>query len=93
MSGAIVYKLGDPCPACGGEVRKRPQPTAAQRKAAANTQDANKWVPLPPHYDTAPLEVVEELGELHTCVDCGYPHREKPAPAPAAVAPVEVTHG
>ena len=77
MTDPKPYKLGDPCPGCGGTLEKCPQPTDAQRRAAANTTDANKWVPLPPHYDTAPAEVVAEHGELWKCPRCGYPHREK----------------
>jgi hypothetical protein len=71
----IVYKFGDPCPACGGAVEKAPQPSADERARAANHDDP---IPLPPHYDTAPKDVVEELGELHRCVRCGYPARFTP---------------
>lgn len=78
MAGPKSLNLKDPCPGCGGSFRKCPQPTPAMRKVAENTTDANRWVPIPPHYDTAPLEVVEELGELWKCTGCGMPHREKP---------------
>jgi len=75
-----AFSLKDPCPGCGGQLRKCPQPTPAMRKQADSTQLT--YVPIPPHYDTAPIEVVQELGELWKCPGCGYPHREKPAAAP-----------
>jgi hypothetical protein len=78
MPAPIVLKPGDPCPACGGSLRQCPRPTDAQRAKAANKEDP---IPLPPHYDTAPKEVVDELGPLWKCPDCGYPHRFAPAPA------------
>jgi hypothetical protein len=77
MSVTKTYTLGEPCPACEGTLEKARQPTAAERERAADKFEPQ---PLPPHYDTAPLHVVEELGELWRCPRCGYPHREKPAP-------------
>jgi hypothetical protein len=79
MSKTIDYKLGDPCPGCGGTLRKAPQPTDAERAKAANREDP---IFLPPHYDTAPKEFVEEHGELWRCPDCGYPARFKPEAKP-----------
>lgn len=84
MKGPIELQPGDPCPGCGGTLVKAPQPSDAQRAAAANTKDADRWVPLPPHYDTAPLSDIAELGELWRCPGCGYPHRFKPAAAATA---------
>jgi hypothetical protein len=54
------------------------------RAKAANKEDP---IFIPPHYDTAPQETVDELGELWKCPDCGYPARFKPAAPAAAVAP------
>lgn len=76
MSKPKVYKLGDPCPACGGELKKAVQPTDEERAWAVHKEEPRF---LPSHYDTAPKHVVEELGELWKCRECGYPHREKPA--------------
>lgn len=81
MSKVVEFKLGDPCPGCGGELRKAQQPTAVERAAAANKDDPR---PLPPHYDTAPLETVDEHGELWKCPTCGYPARFKAAKPPAS---------
>lgn len=78
----ITQKPGDPCPGCSGTLRKLPQPTDAMRKHADSK--SLDYIPIPPHYDTAPLEVVEEHGELWKCPDCGYPHRFKPMAVPAA---------
>ena len=81
MSAPKILKLGDPCPACNGTLRKAIQATPAERAKAANKEDP---IPLPPHYDTATPEQIDELGELWRCPGCGYPHRFKPA-APVAV--------
>ncbi|HLZ44706.1 MAG TPA: hypothetical protein VKQ05_03415 [Gemmatimonadales bacterium] len=83
MSKTIDYQFGDPCPACGGTLRKAPQPTEEQRRLAANREDP---VFIPPHYDTAPKRVVDELGELWRCPECGYPHRFHPEAAKTATA-------
>lgn len=69
-----VLKPGEPCPGCGGTLRKAQQPTDAERAHAAQRDDPR---PLPTHYDTAPKEVVDEHGELWRCPDCGYPARFK----------------
>jgi ribosomal protein S27AE len=69
-----VLKQGEPCPACGGGLRKAQQPTDAERAHAGNREDPR---PLPPHYDTAPREVVDEHGQLWRCGDCGYSARFK----------------
>lgn len=71
------YTLGDPCPGCGREdsFSKAPQLSAEQR--AADRRDP-AYVPPPPHYDTATLAQIAELGELYRCDGCGYPHRQKP---------------
>jgi len=68
-----ILKLGDPCPACGGEIRPAPQATDAERAKAVSTRE--DYVPLPTHYDTAPVDVIAELGPLHRCRDCGFTHR------------------
>jgi hypothetical protein len=65
-----------PCPGCSGSFRKKLQPTQAMRDKAVSTRLDS--VPIPPTYDTAPLEDVLELGELWTCTGCGMPHRIKP---------------
>jgi hypothetical protein len=80
----IELKPGDPCPGCGGTLRKAQQPTAAERKRAEATTEVSEWVPLPPHYDTAPQHVVDALGELWKCPDCGFPHRFPAEPAAPA---------
>lgn len=74
MGQTITLKQGDPCPGCGGTLRHAQQPTDVERAKAANREDP---VPLPPHYDTAPKDVVDELGELWRCGTCGYPARFK----------------
>ena len=79
----IVLDVTEPCPGCGGAFKHCPQPTDAMRAKAVSTR--LDYVPIPPHYDPAPLEVVEELGELWVCSDCGMPHRVKPE-EPAAPA-------
>lgn len=72
------YTLGEPCPGCGNtaDFIKAPQLSAEQR--AADRRDP-AYVPPPPHYDTASLAQIADLGELYRCGGCGYPHREKPA--------------
>jgi len=80
MTKTIELKLGDPCPACGGTLKKAPQATAEERARAAHREEPQ---PLPPHYDTATLDQIEELGELWRCLQCGYPARWKPEPAGA----------
>lgn len=84
MAPTITITSKDPCPACNGTLKKAPQATPAQR---AKAKDRDDPVFLPPHYDTASLDQIAELGELWRCDRCGYPHREKPAPA--AKKPVE----
>lgn len=78
----IQLDVTKPCPGCGGAFRKNPQPTEAMRKKAVSTN--LDYIPIPPPYDTAPLETVEEHGELWTCTECGMPHRVKPAATTAA---------
>lgn len=68
------WKPGDPCPGCGGELHHAPQPTEAERRKAADRENPQ---PLPPHYDTAPADVVEERGELYSCAKCGPQVRYK----------------
>ena len=68
MSKPIVQHLDEPCLNCGGTYKPAPQPTAEQRARAA---DRTEPVPLPPHYDTAPQHVVDELGPLYVCDHCG----------------------
>lgn len=74
----VDLKPGDPCPACGGELRKAPQPTPEMRAHAASRDDSS-YRPIPGHYDTASLEHVEEHGELSRCRECGYQARFAPA--------------
>jgi hypothetical protein len=77
MTKTIELTPGDPCPGCGGTLRKAVQPTPEERARAIHKEEPQ---PLPPHYDTAPLDVVQELGELWRCPECGYPARFKPEP-------------
>lgn len=63
---------GEPCPACGGDLKPAPVPTAAQRHAAADHENP---VPLPAHFDTATEEFRAEHGALSRCVGCGYASR------------------
>ena len=64
----VTQHLDEPCHNCGGTYHPAPQPTDEQRALAA---DRTEPVPLPPHYDTAPVHVVLELGPLYVCDGCG----------------------
>jgi hypothetical protein len=66
-----AWAVGDPCPACSGELKPVPAPTDAQRTAAANRDNP---VPLPPTVDSAEDAQIRELGALHRCT-CGYQSR------------------
>lgn len=68
---------GDPCPQCGGAFKAARVPTDEQRKAV---EDRDSLSAYPPNTDTAPAAFVEKRGLLHTCRDCGYQTRIKPAP-------------
>jgi hypothetical protein len=85
---AKPWAVGDPCPACSGELTPIPQPSDALRAAAANRDNPT---PLPPTVDHADPTQIAELGALHRCIDCGYQSRvpvdadavDDRAPAPA----------
>lgn len=69
---AKPWAVGDPCPACSGDLHPVPQPSDAQRAAAANRDNPT---PLPPTVDHADPLQVAELGDLHRCGTCGYASR------------------
>jgi DNA-directed RNA polymerase subunit RPC12/RpoP len=79
MSTPVQWKIGDPCPNCGGEMRKVPRPSAERVRAAA---DPMNGVPVPQTFDTAPDHQIDELGDLYRCNPCDSKVRVKP-PAPA----------
>jgi hypothetical protein len=66
------WAVGDPCPACSGELKPVPAPSDAARAAAANHDNP---VPLPPTVDSASPEQIADLGDLHRCTTCGYSSR------------------
>jgi Zn ribbon nucleic-acid-binding protein len=67
------WAVGDKCPACSvASSSPFPQPSDAQRAAAANHDNPT---PLPPTVDHASPEQVAELGDLHRCTTCGYSSR------------------
>lgn len=67
MSTPLVWKVGDPCPNCGGDMRHVPRPSP-ERVAAS--KDQYYGVPVPQTFDTAPEATIEELGDLYRCVPC-----------------------
>jgi len=75
MSGPKTVQLGDPCPACGGELRAAAVPTDEEYRKAFDKENP---VALAPGMDTASPEVRVELGDLHRCVSCGYQTRFRP---------------
>lgn len=62
-------RQGDACPQCGGQLVAVPEPTADQRRAAA---DRENGTPLPAHVDNATEQQRKELGGLYKCAQCGY---------------------
>jgi len=79
MSKTIIWKVGDPCPNCGGEMPLVPRPPADR---VAASKDAMTGVPVPQRYDTATDAQIDELGDLYRCGPCDSKVRVKPA-APA----------
>jgi hypothetical protein len=73
MPPVNVILEGDPCPNCGGDLRELAQPTDKMR-AAADPRNPEP-IPIPPQYDSASGDFVEEHGPLHRCRDCGYQAR------------------
>lgn len=76
MPKPIEWKVGDPCPNCGREMRKISRPSPERVRAAA---DGLNGVPVPQTFDTAPDHVIDELGDLYRCDPCWSQVRVKPA--------------
>lgn len=72
MPQAKELKRGDPCPTCGGELKKAAVPTDDQWRHAVDRENPQA---LPPGVDTANPEQRKELGELYRCGTCGYTAR------------------
>jgi DNA-directed RNA polymerase subunit RPC12/RpoP len=68
-------RKGDPCPACGGELRDVRAATDEERRRALDKENP---INLGPGVDVAPKEQIETLGPLARCADCGYKTRYKP---------------
>ncbi len=66
--------LGDPCPACGGELKPAYVPTAEEFAAAFNRENPRA---LPDGADTAPEVQRADLGALFRCSSCRYATRFK----------------
>lgn len=69
----IELQHNDPCPNCGAALELVPQPTPDQRAAAARRDDS--WIPMNPRLDTAAVDTIADLGDLHRCASCGYAAR------------------
>jgi hypothetical protein len=80
MAEPKVLKLGDPCPACGGDLKAAPVPSDEQFRKAFDRENP---IMLPPGMDTAKPEDRAELGALHSCGACGYKTRFKSDEKPA----------
>lgn len=70
--------LGDPCPACGDELKAVRIPTDDQFRKSIDRENP---VALPAGVDTAPPDQRAELGALYRCRECGYQARFKGEPA------------
>lgn len=81
MSGVKELKAGDPCPACGGDLKAAAVATDDQYRRAFDKENPQA---LPPGMDTANPDNRAELGALHRCGGCGYQARFKADQAPAA---------
>jgi hypothetical protein len=68
----IALKAGDPCPACGGELKPARVPTDAE---FARAFDKENPVALAPGVDTAPAAQRDAIGVLYRCVTCRYQAR------------------
>lgn len=74
MGEPKVLKIGDPCPACGAELKPAPVPTDDQFRKAFDRENPAM---LAPGTDTANPDQRAELGALYRCVDCRYQARFK----------------
>lgn len=74
MSKPKEWKVGDPCPNCGREMRLVPRPSPERARASL---DPVNGVPVPQTFDTAPDHVIDELGDLHRCDPCDSKVRVK----------------
>lgn len=74
MPDPIKLELGDPCPACHGDLRPALVPTDAE---LVKSRDRENPIVLPPTADTASAEVRADLGALYRCGVCGYSTRFK----------------
>lgn len=75
MSKPIEWHPGDACPNCGRDTMlKIPRPPADRVKAS---KDAMYGTPVPQRYDTAPDDVIDELGDLYRCDPCDCKVRVK----------------
>lgn len=68
----IELELGDPCPACGGELAAARVPTDDDY---ARAFDKENPVALPHGADTASPDQRADLGALYRCVNCRYQTR------------------
>lgn len=75
MPAPKTVHLGDPCPACGGDLRAAAVPTDEEYRKAFDKENP---VALAPGMDTASPEVRVELGDLYRCVTCRYQTRFRP---------------
>lgn len=75
MAKGVIWKVGDPCPNCGGPMPLVPRPPADRVKAS---KDQMNGVPIPQTFDTAPEETIDELGDLYRCTPCDCKVRVKP---------------
>lgn len=67
-------KVGDPCPACHGELKAAYVPSDEEFRKAIDRENPQS---LPPRADTATAETRAELGALYRCTSCGYQARFK----------------
>lgn len=74
MPAPKVLKLGDKCPADGGELVAAYVPSDDEFRRATDKENPQT---LPPHADSASPETRAELGVLYRCASCGYQTRFK----------------
>lgn len=68
----IELNPGDPCPACGGELKPARVASAEEYERAFDRENP---VALPAGADTATPRQRAELGALHRCTTCRYETR------------------